>query len=98
MIKDATGVWKETNAEVQEVIADYFNVMFQAGNMNERLTDRDKVNTVSEEQNTKLMEPVSEEEVKQAVFAMFPEKSPGVYGLNPVFFQAYWDIVKRDVT
>lgn len=44
---------------------------------------------VTEEQNDNLMRPLTGEEVKRVVFSMFPEKSPGVDGLNPGFFQAY---------
>lgn len=41
---------------------------------------------VSEEQNKEFMMSVENEEVKQAVFTMYPEKYPGVDGLNPAFF------------
>lgn len=44
-----------------------------------------------------IMLPVTAEEVKLAVFVMYPEKSPGVDGLNPMFFQTYWSIVAYDV-
>lgn len=44
------------------------------------------------------MRSVTVEEVEHAVFTMFPDKSPGVDGVNPAFFQTYRDIVKGDVT
>lgn len=43
------------------------------------------------------MVPVTEKEVKDAMFSMAPEKSLGVDGLNPTFFQIYWSIVGNDV-
>lgn len=43
------------------------------------------------------MLPVTVEEVKLAVLAMYPEKSPGIDGLNPAFFQIYRSIVGDDV-
>lgn len=45
----------------------------------------------------KLILPVTSEEVKKAVFSMYPEKAPGYDGLNPCFYQAYWSIVGEDV-
>lgn len=56
------------------------------------------VNQVTWEQNQKPNMIVTGEEVKRAVFDMHPDKSSGHDGLNPVFFQAYWQIVGRDVT
>lgn len=35
--------------------------------------------------------------MKMAIFAMYLEKSSGIDGFNPAFFQAYWDIVREDV-
>lgn len=43
------------------------------------------------------MSPISDEEVKAAIFAMHSDKAPGIDGLNPSFFQAYWNIVGKDV-
>lgn len=45
-----------------------------------------------------LVMPIVEEEVKNDVFAMHLDKSPGIDGLNPGFYQAYWEIVGGDVT
>ncbi|CAH9125745.1 unnamed protein product [Cuscuta epithymum] len=37
------------------------------------------------------------EEVKEAVFAMYPDKSPGPDGMSPGFFQHFWDVIGPDV-
>lgn len=57
----------------------------------------EKVRIVSEEQNENLLLPITIKEVKAVVFAMHPDKSPGLDGLNPVFFQTYWTIMRADV-
>lgn len=44
------------------------------------------------------MQEVTHEEVKNALFSMHPEKSPGIDGLNPGFFQAFWNVFGADVT
>ena len=53
---------------------------------------------VSYDQNQELLRPFESFEVKEAVFSMHPDKSPGPDGLNPGFYQAYWDIVGSNVS
>ena len=48
--------------------------------------------------NDSLTGPVSEWEVKLALFAMHPEKTPGPDGMTTLFYQKFWDIVKEDLT
>lgn len=66
--------------------------------MNEILSVRETVQSVSKDLNQELMVPVTKEEVKEAVFSMHPEKSSGLDGLNPAFFQTYWDIMGDDMS
>ncbi|XP_019168807.1 PREDICTED: uncharacterized protein LOC109164714 [Ipomoea nil] len=54
-------------------------------------------NRVSAGQNAMLLREVSAEEVKGALFAMHPDKSPGPDGLSPAFFQNYWAIIGSEV-
>ena len=53
---------------------------------------------VTDEQNQFLLRPFEALEVKDAIFSMHPDKAPGPDGMNPAFFQAYWDIVGNEVT
>ncbi|XP_031090858.1 uncharacterized protein LOC115995850 [Ipomoea triloba] len=39
----------------------------------------------------------SRDEIKKAAFGMHPDKSPGFDGLNPRFFQSYWDILGESI-
>ena len=48
--------------------------------------------------NDNLIAPVSEWEVKLALFAMHPEKASGPDGMTALFYQKFWDIVKKDLT
>lgn len=52
---------------------------------------------MTEAENAELGAVVTYDEVKDAVMSMYPEKSPGIEGLNPAFFQTYWGIVGGDV-
>lgn len=40
-----------------------------------------------------LSQPFTKEEVKQALFAMNPDKSQGPDGVNQGFYQSYWSII-----
>ncbi|KAM6558835.1 uncharacterized protein LOC133033269 [Cannabis sativa] len=53
--------------------------------------------SVSREQNDELLLPISEEEVRSALFQMHPDKSPGPDGMTPAFYQKHWSIVGQDV-
>lgn len=88
---------RETDDEIQEVITSYFDTLFSTTQTEEEFPDRYTMKKLSKQQNYELLSPISENEVKEAVFAMHPDKSPGPDGLNPAFFQTYWSIVGHGV-
>ena len=53
---------------------------------------------VTDDYNQMLMHKFEEKEIKEAVFSMHSDKSPGLDGMNPGFYQVYWDIVGAQVT
>lgn len=53
--------------------------------------------TVTEDMNRKLTSPVTEQEIKAAVFAMDPDKSPGPDGMTPAFYRQHWETIKTGV-
>ena len=53
---------------------------------------------VTHEQNSFLLHPFEAVEIKEVLFSMYPEKFPCLDGLNPGFYQAYYDIVDSEVT
>lgn len=90
-------MWQEDQENIKGIITEYFEELFQSTMLAGDLSERERINRVTEEQNAHLMLPVTCEEVKDAVFSMYPEKAPGCDGLNPYFYQAYWSIVGEDV-
>ncbi|WMV45633.1 hypothetical protein MTR67_039018 [Solanum verrucosum] len=52
---------------------------------------------VTPEQNQKLQEMPTLEELKQMVFAMNPNSAPGPDGIGGKFYQACWNIIKEDL-
>lgn len=71
--------------------------LFKASLVSDYLSTREKISEVIEEQNNYLSTSITNEEVKNAIDSMYPEKSPGCDGLNQGFYQAYWSVVGKDV-
>ncbi|XP_024178242.1 uncharacterized protein LOC112184205 [Rosa chinensis] len=92
--------WFEDDVGVENVVTTYFSKMFQASEI-----DFDAVHTtladirpsVNQEMNNQLCASYTVEEVRQALFQMYPTKSPGPDGMPPLFFQHYWEIIGTNV-
>jgi hypothetical protein len=52
---------------------------------------------ISQEDNEKLLAPISKEELKTALFQMHPDKAPGPDGFNPAFYQHFWELCGNDI-
>lgn len=52
---------------------------------------------MSEAENQDLLKPVSDPEVKEAVFQQDGDRAPGPDGFPGYFFQKFWDVVGADV-
>ncbi|KAL0453322.1 UNVERIFIED_CONTAM: LINE-1 retrotransposable element O protein [Sesamum latifolium] len=53
---------------------------------------------VSNKLNEALLQPFSPDEVRRALFQMYPYKSPGPDGMSPVFYQKYLHIIGPEIT
>ena len=53
---------------------------------------------VTTEMNETLNAPYTQDEVKKALFQMFPLKAPGPDGFPAHFFQCHWDLCGEEVT
>uniref|UniRef100_A0A803Q3T6 PHD finger protein ING n=1 Tax=Cannabis sativa TaxID=3483 RepID=A0A803Q3T6_CANSA len=96
-LKDASGRLRTWEDGLGEVMVEYFNGIFKAGNGTWREVIDSVRPVVREEHNNALLRPIADQEVKDAVFQKHPDKSPGPDGMNPKFFQKYWSIVGNDV-
>uniref|UniRef100_A0A803PIN7 Reverse transcriptase domain-containing protein n=1 Tax=Cannabis sativa TaxID=3483 RepID=A0A803PIN7_CANSA len=96
-LQNNNGVWVNCESGIQGVITGYFRDLFQASGTNlGSVLDRIWP-SISCEQNDELLIPVSEDEVRSALFQMHPDKSPGPDGMTPAFYQKHWTIVGTDV-
>lgn len=97
-ILDENGVWKKGREEICEVVKRYFVGLFATDNpvqMEEALAGLHTC--VSDEMNEALVRTPSGEEVREAMFAMHPNKAPGIDGHHALFFQKFWHIMGPDI-
>lgn len=87
--KDDSGQWQDWNSGVQEIIYQYFSNIFVSQGCDCDAILRHVQLKISDAQNQLLMEPFSAEDIKAALFFMYPEKVPGPDGFNPGFFQKH---------
>ncbi|KAL0438744.1 UNVERIFIED_CONTAM: putative mitochondrial protein [Sesamum latifolium] len=100
-LRDDAGTWKENETDIQGILLQYFRNIFASSQP--ATADLNAVLSVMQprvttEMNRSLADPFTEIEVKQAVFGMYPFKSPGPDGMPPMFFQKFWPIIGNDVT
>ncbi|XP_061998976.1 uncharacterized protein LOC133716286 [Rosa rugosa] len=97
---DEDGNWREDDAGLEEVITSYFTKMFSASEIDIEALDRTLeaiVPSVTSQMNEDLCAPYTREEIRFALFQMYPTKSPGPDGMPPLFFQHYWKLISQDV-
>jgi len=98
-LKKADGQCTENEAEMGAMASEFYKTLYSS----EGTTDMDQVlNTVpvkvTPAMNEGLVAPFGKEEVKVALFQMFPTKAPGQDGMPAHFFQHYWDLCGDEVT
>ncbi|XP_043710140.1 uncharacterized protein LOC122659048 [Telopea speciosissima] len=88
------GEWLEKEGDIDREIFSFFNHLFSSdGSQSLERALQFIGPSFTDDRNTALCLPISDEEVKAAVFSMKSLKAPGPDGLPPVFFQAYWSTV-----
>jgi hypothetical protein len=90
----------EGQEQLKTYITSYYKGLFGAPaedilSMDE--TRMEDIPQVSNEENTFLNSPFTEEEIKKAVFQMEHNKAPGPDGFPAEFYQHFWDAIKTDL-
>jgi hypothetical protein len=87
-------------ADLLNHATEYYKMLFGPGEGN-LMQLADSVWSVqeklSDEDNMKLNEPFSEEEIQAAINSMVKNKAPGPDGIPVEFYQACWPIIKKDI-
>nr|XP_027093548.1 uncharacterized protein LOC113713943 [Coffea arabica] len=90
--------WTKNEDELSVEIASYYRELFKTSDANEMEEVLNGIpHTISGSMNANLTKPVDEGEIRSALFSMNPDKAPGVDGMPPIFFQKFWNIVKKDL-
>lgn len=96
-LKNEAGQWQEWENGLSELITNFYKELFSSTQVEWEEVVNCVPTSISKEQNTELLKEISDEEVKQALFQMHRDKSPGPDGMTLAFFQRHWKIVRQDV-
>nr|XP_027081023.1 uncharacterized protein LOC113703745 [Coffea arabica] len=92
------GDWTNSEEEIgEEVVSHYKDLFCSKGTEQVDMVLEGISQTITDQMNLRLTEPVREAEIKEALFSMNPTKAPGPDGMTPNFFQKFWNILKTDV-
>src|SRR3954466_2340792 len=97
MLQKEDGSSSNDPIELGDIAKNYFENLFQAGSgvydpVLNLISPR-----IEENDNNKLIQPLTREEIHAALFSMHPDKSPGPDGFNPAFFQNFWMVCGNDI-
>lgn len=93
-IKNGQGDWLENKGEIVRCFRDYFDNLFDAsGNRDFSfvLSHIDRV--ITDVNNEFLCSPITDIEIKNAVFQLGGSKAPGPDGFSGLFYQYRWQVV-----
>ena len=84
------GNWITEENKVEKVSVDYFNDLFSTTSPTEFDSFLEEIApSISPQMNQILLRIATEEEVRQALFMMHPEKAPGPDGMTALFFSTF---------
>ncbi|GKV04880.1 hypothetical protein SLEP1_g16977 [Rubroshorea leprosula] len=83
--------------EIKEGVANYFDMLFFEDRWQRPHLDGIDFKKISAEDNSFLLAPFNEEEVKRAVWSCGCSKAPGPDGFNFKFIREMWDTIKDDM-
>jgi len=98
MLQDDNHCWVRDPTTLQEMATTFFSRLYTtAGHRNYEPILSQCPSMVTHEMNQRLIATVTIEEVHQATFQLGATKAPGPDGLNGLFYQMHWDIIKTDL-
>ncbi|CAN6563499.1 unnamed protein product [Malus baccata var. baccata] len=97
-LKDEVGQWVEHPSRVREMVEDHFMQTFTSGGARLWGSLLDCISPrVTGDMNQMLLMPVTEDEIKSAIFKMGGLKAPGPDGFQGIFYQSFWEHVYAEV-
>lgn len=96
-LQNNDGQWVDWDTGLANLMSSFYVDLFTASGSNYNKVIQWIPSTISDTQNDKLLQPIINDEVKEALFQMHPDKSPGPDGMTPGFYQKHWKIVGPDI-
>ena len=97
-LKNSMNQWVGTEEGIEEVATTYFQQLFTSSNPTSiDDTIRHIAVKVNYEMNHRLLRIPLDEEIREATFAISPEKAPGPDGMTSLFYQRFWPTIGKDV-
>ncbi|XP_058776144.1 uncharacterized protein LOC131650452 [Vicia villosa] len=93
--EDGTAVTEQQDLSM--VAKRYFETLFTATSRNDEEVLSLFPQVITEDENVKLIRPISQEELYESLCDMHPNKSPGPDGFNPAFYKKIWELCGRDI-
>ncbi|PNX73217.1 ribonuclease H [Trifolium pratense] len=98
MLKDSEGHWVDDAKKLQEMVNDFYKILFSNNNIACDWSQSEITYPMLERNYMdRLNAPINNEEVKCAIFSMKPWKAPGPDGFPAGFYQKSWEVVKEKV-
>lgn len=96
-LQNDDGHWVDWDNGLADLMSSCFTEIFTAGSSDYADIMQLIPTTIYDQQNEELLQPISNAEVKTALFQVHLDKSPGPDGMTPGFYQKHWSIVGPDV-
>ncbi|CAE6132178.1 unnamed protein product [Arabidopsis arenosa] len=98
-LQDEDGNIKTSEEEIQDIIHAYFEQLYTSAGTHQVDSVLQHIQPkVTPEINSKLLAPVTEEEIFQAISSMNVDKAPGPDGFNAGFYKFHWQDIKADAS
>ena len=83
---------------MEKVAVDYFEDLFSTTSPSEFNSVLTEITPgITPHMNQRLLRLATDKEIKEDLFMMHPEKTPGPDGMTTLFFQHSWHIIKNDL-
>lgn len=99
VIEDELGNSFFEEGQIVSTITDFYQCLFESNENNDfGLVQGVLQSHISDSMNEQLITIPEEEEIHQAILSINSDKAPGPDGFSASFYQAFWDVIGRDVS
>lgn len=93
MLKDEQGDWVEDEEQIKHLATDYFRSLFREEGTHSRFHGKFHFDKIDSQVVSEIDRPITNEEIKAAIFSMGGWKSPGPDGFPAGFYHGSWNII-----